>query len=236
MLLYDPPNIFDKAVRGFQREIKAATIPAPDWLNSGSWRFISWFQRQGIPFRNHGEQEPDWLNTLQNPKTLRYQKSTRGPFQHPQQSAPFSPWLVELARFEVPYGGVGFVRDFQQFLADENETWSGVNHWGDFRIPYSVRWVFRLDRFNGTHPEWINTTGIPTLPGEPYPDQPDETDLWFPVHNRQTVRWTVPGGFMLRVFCQTDTLQARLTVAARVRGELQTAYSCQAAINLRSVW
>ena len=187
-------------------------------------------------WRAQGEATPDFETPLTHPRTLRYNADTRGLISHPSINGPWGPWIAELARFPVPYGSIGFVSDFAQFLADSEIVFSSVSRWGDFRLPFDVRWVLRLVPFTGRVPPWIVSTVPITWPGAPYPDCPEETDLWFPVHAKEGVRWTVPGGYMLRVFADIGTWSDRLTVAAKLRGLTQMAYSCEASRNLRTVW
>lgn len=239
-MLYNPPNVFDRGVVGFREEIKRGTIPAPAWMRRGSSRFLRWFKDQPDRWRTSGADEPDFLSTLENPRTLRYQQGGGGVFNHPQEEGPdWVPWQVEIARFVVPYGSVGLINSFEQHLHDlfSGNVWTSIGNWGNAVGPFGVYWgwVFRLDTFDGTVKPWLNTIVPTSWPGVAFPDLPEESGLWFKVDAAHLpVRWTVPGGYQLRVFFASGLVEkVRFSVACKVRGVLQSAYSGEARANLR---
>lgn len=241
MLLYNPANVLDKAVIGLQKQIGAGTIPAPRWMSRGSSRFLSWFQTRPQVWRALGTHEPDYLSTLDNPRTLRYQQSNRGELIHPSSQGPFAPWQVEIARFSVPYGSVGFINQWKQFAAnaENGDVWTGFDNFGDPFIAPAFRWVLRLDTFDGRSPLWINSLLPVHYPGIPFPDLPEETGLWFKCDSGvPPFRWTIPGGYQLRLFFESPESQeaVRFRIAAKLSGLIQTAYSCEAATNERRLW
>lgn len=242
---YDPQNDNDRSVEGFAEEIRRATIKAPKWIHKGSHRLLSWFQARPDSFRQRGAEEPDLNSTLDNPATLRYQRATRERQTHPgPDGGPFTPWIVELARFGVQRGDVGLVIDWVQYLAEislqRDQIYTASTDWGD---PYAAadavgdfRWIVRLDEFRGEQTPWISSLNPITLPGLPYPDLPEDRDLYFkPDAVRVPVRWVVPGGYQLRLFFEQETtLQSiRLQVSSRLTGYVQSALALESAQNLR---
>lgn len=241
MISYDPPSRSDGEVRGFKALLKESVIKAPSWVNRGSHRFLSWFQEQPVPWRAFGHDEPDYLSTLTNPRTLRYRQGVRGKVVHPGgEQGPWAPWQTELARFAVPYGSVGFVNSWEQFLDDYGSATPQIQFWGNpFVAGDDFRWILRLDTYNGRIPPWLDTLTPTPWPGIPFPDLPEERGLWFRADTaRQPFRWVVPGGHCLRIFFEQTAISesVRFTVAAKVRGLIQSAYSDEARDNLRKVW
>lgn len=237
MLLYNPPNLFDVATHYFRDAVAARVVPEPEWMRLGSRTFLSWAQRQPQRWRERSR-EPDLLSTLENPATLRVRFSTLGPFTHPSEEAPFAPWIVEVGRIDVPWGQVGIVEAWEQYLADSKDIYSATNHWGNpFAGGLPIRWLWRLSEFRGPIAPFINALMPVALPGRPFTDWPEDTDLWHKADTHKTpLRLIVPGGSSLRLFFfQNEACQTRISVASRLRAYVQSAYSDQSQINQRVI-
>lgn len=241
---YDPPNDNDRSVEGFAVEIRKATIKAPNWINRGSHHLISWFQRQPESWRQRGPDEPDLASTLDNPATLRYQRSERERESHPgPDGGPYTPWIVELARFPVERGLVGFVVDWTQYLAtvavQGATVFTSSQTWGDPYVAATTagpfRWILRLDEYTGQAPPWISSLTPITLPGLPCTDLAECRDLHRkPDAYRAPFRLIVPGGYQLRLFFEQETtLQAELSVSSTLTGFVQSCMALESAQNLR---
>lgn len=156
-------------------------------------------------------------------------------------------WAVELARFAVPSGSVGFLRWIEQVVNDAGGNYypSNVFYWGSpqFVLPDvdGLRWYLRLEMFNGTQPprfEIYNAAPIPShaLPGVPYSDLPVIDGLWYPAHRKDNLKLIVPGGWQLRFFMigpPCDDYQWQ--VSGKLSGNLQTTFQLAAIDNARGL-
>lgn len=239
-LLYDPPNLSDRAILEFKDRIAAGEITAPSWMNRSSHRLLNWFQRQPNRWQQQGAAEPDFQSTLDHPRTLRFRQSCRGVVTHPTSSSPWGEWIVELARFAVPRGCVGFVNSWEQYLANGQQVYTSFQGAGNpFIAGSDFQWVFRLDRYDGTIAPWIDSIVPIPWPGQAFPDLPVERDLWFAAdRGRAPFRWIVPGGYQLRLFFEqtAPSDSVRFSVASKLRGGIQAELAPNTRENLRSLW
>lgn len=187
-----------------------------------------------------------------SPKSIRYRDSSRGRQVHPSTAAPYLEWSVELARFRVPYGYVGIVKGFEQYLAQkeelenpafvytQNSRWGipGPWHTGINEISDSGVWHFRLRAITRNDPPWWNAIGGRSLPDLPYTDWPEERNLWWPAGScaSQNIHLIIPAGHMLRVIYRTPAQDVRLEVAAHLKGYIQSDRIAEMALNTRTNW
>lgn len=197
-----------------------------------------------------------WLGherSWQLPQTKRFQASRKpavGPILHPTTTAPYPPWLVELARYTVAPGSIGIIKSFEQFLAgkDEQETiiytcmCAQGNPYPDGLTDYGS-WHFRLSNISQTRRPWVNLAspliGLESIPGTPYTDLPQEDEIWWPAHSAssQNIHLPIPGGYLLRVFFFTPAqATVRLSAACKLKGTNQVEYGNEAQLSARALW
>lgn len=203
-------------------------------------------------FRETGTRNTaDLENAGTSPKSIRFRSTSRGRIIHPTTSAPYPAWSVELCRFVVPFGKVGIVKGFEQYLAQlaegqnpafvytQNSRWGipGPWHTGlSNEISDAGTWHFRLRGISRTMPPWWNNLGAGTLPDIPYTDFAHETGLWWPAGSAasQDTHMIIPAAHMLRVFFETPAQSVRLEVAAKLRGYVQSDRTPETAYNVRT--
>lgn len=186
-------------------------------------------------------QNPQTFEAYENPKSQRWQESVFDPI---GQGPSF--FAVELARFTVPKGQVGFVRFLDQILVDSTGSYYPTNreYWGS---PHFVdpdvdncRWYLTLSYFDGTLPPRFllaspTIFGSDSLPGEPYPDLHEVPNMFYPVHApRDNMKLIVPGNRMLRFYFYTPGTQNYSWLAqGRLAGFTQSTYNDEATENAR---
>lgn len=196
-------------------------------------------------YRSLTEPSP-WLgkqSSWQLPQTRRYEQSRHpvgAPITHPD---PALDWMVELSRWPVPFGSVGILKSFEQYVAQGETVVSASQNWGDpYFLGTNIRWTFRLSQIHLIGNAWINATGgsaiADYLPGIPYTDFPYTDDLWFPAGSSASanIHFPVPGGFFLRVICLVDAPGTAVTLAGKLAGTVQTELSADAQFTLRTSW
>ena len=187
-------------------------------------------------------QNPQTFEAWENPKSQRWQESV---FQPIAQESTTEYWALELARFPVPKGSVGFVRFLDQVLYDAAGNYYPTNqfYWGS---PYFViddvancRWYLTLDYFDGTLPPrftYSNTVafGGEILPGHPYEDLHEIPAIWYPAHAPHNMKLIVPGNRMLRFFFFSPPTDVyRWVAGGRLAGFTQATYNPEATANAR---
>lgn len=186
-------------------------------------------------------QDPQNFETFENPKSQRWQESVFDPI--PQGPSFFA---VELARFTVPKGQIGYVRFLDQVLVDSTGSYYPTNqeYWGSphFVIPDvdNCRWYLTLDYFDGLLPPRFLLTsatifGSDSLPGAPYPDLHEVPNMWYPAHApRDNMKLIVPGNRMLRFFFYSPvTVTYNWLAQGRLAGFTQSTYNQEATENAR---
>lgn len=186
-----------------------------------------------------------------SPLTVHHREHTYGLRTHPGQSAPYSPWTVELARFDVPLGHVGLVKGFQQYLAhigDPNYVYTLSDRWGapgawslpSGGVSETGEWYLRLSRLKNAGGIFESFTPlIWPLPGMPYTHNPVFRDLWYPAGSgpSQNVHLVVPGGYTMRLIYSTPAQDDyRLQVAGHLKGFIQSNISDEVLSNFRTNW
>jgi hypothetical protein len=216
-------------------------------------RFLNWMERQSAG-RDTVRKESAGLS----PESIHIRIHNRPLQEHPDTVAPFRAWSVELARFDVPNGYVGIVKGFEQYLAhqaipqgDTAFVYTSSARWGipwtrysgnAFELPDGGTWHFRLSRIGSRPRPWWNEVGpqAVNLPDNSYPDFPSETGLWWPAGSAasQNVHMVIPAGYSLRViwYQAARALGARVEVAARLKGYVQSDSTAESRYNVRSRW
>jgi hypothetical protein len=208
--------------------------------------YVSWVESQ-----YRGNITADLESLALSPRSIHYREHTFGRMVHPSDSAPFSYWSVEVARFCVPLGNIGVIKGFEQYLSSQallqidSETYTISSRWGipgpwlpGDPILDSGRWHFRLSQIGGRSPiQWNSANNIP-LPGLPYTDLPWVNDLSFPFGTpaSQNIHLLIPGNNYLRLYYITPIQPVRLEVAAKLKGYIQSAKSLESGWNARTNW
>ena len=190
-------------------------------------------------------QNPNQFELWQHPKSQRWQESVFPPATHANVAEYFA---VEVARFVVPKGSVGFIRYLEQVLNDAAGNYypSNQEYWGSprFILPDvdNCRWFLRLDYFDGQTPATPFTLSAAaafssaSLPGMPFSDLSSIDALWYPANNSKELKLIVPGQRMLRFFFYSPpTTHFQWEVRGKLSGYTQSTYSCSAAKNARRI-
>lgn len=232
--------------RGLQDEVISATPQALARLRGyGADLLSATMANVAAEWEKKIEKSP-WLgqqSSWQLPQTRRYHQS-RFPTTVPAvQPDPALDWMIELARFPVPYGSVGIIKSFEQFVSQGETVYTTSPYWGNpFPLSLDIRWFFRLSAVHLVATRWINATGfsaIPEyLPGIPYDDFSRTDDLWFPSGSSSSanIHLPIPGGKVLRIVCLVGSSQTAVNVAAKVAGTIQTELTRDAQFALRTSW
>lgn len=194
--------------------------------------------------------------TWQLPATRRYVESDAPRELPTTQSQPTLSWLVELARWTVPFGYFGVVKSYEQYLSvpavqgGENVL-SASGRWGD-PFPLGItsaapilRWYLRLSPIQSALGlAWFEAAGagaIPDrLPGTPYTDLDSTSGLWYPASSpaAHNIHLPVPGGYVLRAFllAGAQAADAPLSAYLRLTGTIQAETNDSAQQVARESW
>ncbi len=190
-----------------------------------------------------------WLgqqSSWQLPTTRRYHQSRLPKTTPSVQPSSALDWLVELSRFPVPFGSVGVIKSFEQFLQRGETVYSISDNCGNpFLFDTEIRWFFRLSDVHWVASPWVNSTGLSAitdyLPGTPYDDFANTNDLWFPASSSSSanIHLPIPGGKVLRVFCIIKASEMEVDeakVAAKLAGTIQSETNNDAQFMIRTTW
>lgn len=156
-------------------------------------------------------------------------------------------WAIELARFFVPDGNIGYVTRIEQVVNDSDGSYypSNVSYWGSpqFVDPDvdNLRWYLTLSYYGGTQPPRHNVTStvpipVHSLPGAPYPDLNELDGIWYPAHNCKNLNLLIPGARVLRFFLITPpTTNYTWQVSGKLSGYTQSTYQTAAVHNSREI-
>lgn len=228
----------------FDRVIRKNVVKEPEWrarLNTSFLRFVSSqsLVRSEIPKKRLFE-KPEV-----NPLTQHYWEHT---FSVQDSPAGTDPWLIELARLNVPEAYTAVCKSFEQFVARTGESaivYSLNEYWGNpHGLPDSVniRWLFRLERGDTPEPAQINYSGLapnPRIPGEPHFELPEMEEIWFPAASpvSQNFHMTIGGRYRFRVLALVErTSDVDLQISAKIRGFQLSSFDNFTLLPLRSVW
>jgi len=180
----------------------------------------------------------------QHPKSAKWQVGTMETYIHPDLS---DAACVEVARFVVPKGQVGFVQYIEQVVNDYQGRYYPTNkeYWGspNFVIPDvdNIRWWLKIDFYDGTEPARFvynqnAAFGSEVAPGMPYSEMATIDALWYPAHNNRRLKLMVPGNRMLRFYYYSPSLvDYGWVVRGRLSGYLQSTYCDEAMENAREI-
>jgi hypothetical protein len=228
----------------FSRAIIKNVVKEPAWRARLNTAFIHFACAQppvksDIPFKRLYE-KPEM-----NPATQRYWEHTYGLQTSP---AGTDPWLIELARVNIPQSLVGIVKSLEQFVfhpdIQGNTFYSASANWGNPHVlplaTVTIRWLFRLERGDTPEPPQLNYSGTnPIVPGEPHFELPEMTELWFPSASpvSQNFHLTIGGRYRLRLFALLEwTAEFSLGISAKMRGFRLSPFDKLTLKPLRSVW
>lgn len=223
--------------------------PTPDMVRK--WQFgevdkwKSIFDSMCQQWQSTVEKSP-WLfqqQSWQLPTTRRYVQSRHPVAGRLTQPDAALPWMCELARFAVPFGSVGIVKSFEQYLGQGETVYTTTENWGNpFVLTTSVTWFFRLSHIHLLGTPWINVSGLSAipdyLPGISYDDFERSNDIWFPAASSSSsnIHLPIPGGQFLRVLAIVGTSQTPVTIAAKIAGTSQSEMSKDAQFTVRTSW
>ena len=240
---------FKQANELIRRAIRQNVIdPTPDaiqrWRYDDTDKYQKIFDSVSEQYRSSAEKSP-WLfqqQSWQLPTTRRYIQSRHpvgGRLTQPNTLA----WMVELARFSVPYGSVGIVKSFEQYLGQGETVYTTSEYWGNpYPISVSISWFFRLSHIHLLGRPWINVSGLSAipdyLPGISYDDFARSDDLWFPAASSSSsnIHLPVPGGQFVRVIALVGASQTPVTISAKLAGSVQSEMSKDAQFTVRTSW
>lgn len=196
----------------------------------------------GYPKEKLRQQNPNSFELWEHSKSQRWQENILDPVIHTTTTDWFA---VELARFVVPKGQIGFVRYIEQVVNDSAGSYYPTNnaYWGSPNFVLSdvdnLRWYLKLDYFNGALPaRFTLSSTVPftsqSLPGMPYDDLHEINGIWYPAHLNKELKLIVPGNRMLRLFFfSPPTTQYQWQVEGKLSGYTQSTYCSEAIDNAR---
>lgn len=192
--------------------------------------------------RGSHTQNPNSFEPFQHPRSTSMQVHSL-PAKAPAETTNFN--VMEVARFVVPEGSVGFIEYIEQVVNDLQGSYYPTNqeYWGSPTFALGevsrIRWWLKLDYFNGVLPirfEYSNPTvfGSEVAPGMPYDGMSEIDALWYPAHNNKRLKLIIPGARMLRFYYYSPpTVQYEWEVRGRLTGYTQSTYSGESMRNAR---
>lgn len=240
---------FKQANDLIRRAIKENVIdPVPDairrWQFCDVDKYSSIFDSMAAKYQAQLEKSP-WLYQQQSwqlPTTRRYVQSRHpvgGLLTQPTTAA----WMAEVARFSVPFGSVGIVKSFEQYVGQGETVYTTSEHWGNpYPLPTSIRWYFRLSHIHLLGGPWINVSGLSAipdyLPGISYDDFSRSDDIWFPAASSSSsnIHLPIPGGQFVRVIALVGESQTPVSISAKLAGTVQSEMSKDAQFTVRTSW
>lgn len=223
--------------------------PTPDTVRK--WQFgtvdkwQSIFDSMESQYQATIEKSP-WLYQQQSwqlPTTRRYSQSKFPVGNVLTQPDAGLAWMVELARWPVPFGSVGILKSFEQYVGQGETVYTGCNYWGNpYPLSTGISWFFRLSHIHLLGTPWINSTGLSAipdyLPGISYDDFAHSDDIWFPASSSASsnIHLPIPGGQFVRVLALVDPSQEAIKLSAKVAGTVQSEMSQDAQFTVRTSW
>lgn len=195
-------------------------------------------------FAQPSANDPETFNLHTADQSLRWQENSLDWVTHDPVADYF---MVEVARFSVPSGHVGYIEQLEQVVTDVDGNFFPTNqeYWGspEFTFPDAdnIQWFLKLDFFAGTQPPRIqlnNTAPIPasSIPGYPYNDLPIINELWYPAHCNRRIKLIVPGNRMLRLYAYSPPLVLyQWRYGGRLAGYTQSMYHAESTANARLI-
>lgn len=182
---------------------------------------MHYWQRTQKTFEETGYKEykdPSAQNRYQNPATAHYQANAFDFWTHPMDAD----YTVELARFAVPYGGIGVIRRLYQWVSGFCEATDWGNPVKGNADVDSIEWFLRVEQFTGALPARLISPS-PALPGAPYDDLNHIRYLWFMPHSGDSqVNLVVPGKSLVRFVARCPIPQVEYRIMGRLAGYVQS--------------
>lgn len=240
---------FQEANDLIRRAIQEDVIdPTPDavrrWQFGTVDKYKSLFDSVSEQYQATLEKSP-WLfqqESWQLPTTRRYAQS-RGPVAGRLTQPSSLAWMAEVARFSVPYGSVGIIKSFEQYVGSGETVYTTSDNWGNpYPLPTSITWFFRLSHIHLLGNPWINVSGLSAipdyLPGISYDDFSRSDDIWFPAASSSSsnIHLPIPGGQFVRVIALVGASQTPVSISAKLAGTVQSEMSKDAQFTVRTSW
>lgn len=227
-------NIFNPTPNALQRIIDGkASLYAP------LMQAVREQREQSIVDSPWLEQQSSW----QLPTTRRYIQSKTPSVVPSVQTDPAQNWMIEIARLPVPYGSVGILKSFEQYVSQGDNVLTGSENWGNpFPSSVSIRWFLRLSSLSKVGGSWINSSGGSAisdyLPGTPYDDLPQSDGVWFPASSSASsnIHLPIPGGQVLRLICLVGSSETAVRIAGKLAGTVQVEMNKDAQFVVRTSW
>jgi len=188
--------------------------------------------------------DPQTFDLYGSDQSLRWQDNHLGMTTHETVAEYFA---IEVARFSVPAGQIGYVQHLEQVVNDVDGNYypTSNEYWGSPHFMLAdvnnLRWFLKLDFYNGVQPpRLLMSSAVPipasSLPGYPYLDLPILNALWYPAHCNRRIKMVVPGNRILRFFAYSPpTTVYQWQLGGRLAGYTQTTYQDEAKENARSL-
>jgi hypothetical protein len=240
---------FERLRHGFfQRSITKNIVNEPSWHRRMNNGWLKWAMSRPLsePVVSEIPYKRLYERPEVNPLTQHYIEHTYGLETSPEGGVP---WLIELARINVPEAYTVVLKGFEQYLEHpdvQNPIYFSVSgSWGrPFQMPadIDVVWMFRVERGDTAEPPQINVAAPShTLPGTPHFEVAEMRDLWFPAGSppSQNFHLTIGGRYRLRVLALVTWAfgsEYQLQIAAKVRGFRVSAFDTMTLLPVRSVW
>lgn len=207
-------------------------------------QYFDWFLETIAP-QKRAWQNQDWFEVHSAAQSLRWQEHEFDAVTHPNNLTDY--WAVELARFYVPNGHLGFVQFVEQVVNDVDGGYypTNVTYWGSPRYMESdvnnLRFYLKLSEYDGTAPARYNVNSAAiirpeALPGAPYPDLPIIRGLWYPAHLQRRMKLIVPEQSVLRFYMITPPTTTYVwEVSGKLSGNTQSTFSNCSVVNAREL-
>jgi len=186
-------------------------------------------------------QDPNAFEAYQHPRSTSFQSNSLAAFVPPSDAYQ----ALEVARFVVPKGQVGYIEYIEQDVSDEDGSYYPTNqaYWGSPTSTLAdvdgIRWWLKLDFYDGLEPaRFARADNIPfgseLAPGMPYSEMHEIDALWYPAHLSKKLKLIVPGQRMLRLYYYSPPLITYTwKIRARLSGYTQSTYCPEAIANAR---
>lgn len=237
-----------------RRAIRDCVIdPQPDAIQrlatgNRSWGQASILRDLMISVSKRSEEnliKTPWLGEQQSwqlPATRRYSQSRHAPDSPLTQPNAAENWMVELARYPVPYGCVGIIKSWEQYVSQDQDVLTSLSAWGNPYPSVDLEWYLRLFPLSRNAVPWTSISGASAirdyLPGIPYDDLPESYGIWFPATSPPStnVHLVIPGDYVLRVFCIVSASSTAVTISTKITGTVQNELNRNAKFTVDTTW
>jgi hypothetical protein len=219
------------------------TVLDPFDERSSRKKYLEWFAK--IYPAKRVRQDPRQFELAMDAQSQRWQENRLPPLVMPSL---LNYWAIEISRFVVPEGHIGYIRTIEQELMSSDATYfpTNVAYWGSPTYGITdvdnIEWYLTVSPYEGTQPPRHNVASLApiqphNLPGQPFGDLPLIQGIYYPVNNNKKLKMLVPGRSMLRFFMLTPpTITYLWHVSGKLSGYTQSTYQNCAVSNARSVY